>query len=207
MSNTRKAWTPEEKERFRDMCLAGASNKELADVFGCSIFAVQHKRSTWGLTIEKCAAIAAGLSPIVEVPAPPEPTLSERGKEPDEENVADLHEETITIDMVQTFFDLADKLSKNAEAMKKLKTDNLALKTQLLNQSQIIAQLQDTVESLQIATEQICDHVTDIEDESNNKSDFMARSGLSRLFRRYKPLMRLGDEDPEMKEAEDGGND
>lgn len=216
----KKTWTPEEKERFREMCLAGTSNKELADAFGVTLASVHHKRSAWGLTMEKCAATkaAAGKEPIDDIPSPVKPILIEKGgkKKPSkkaaakkaaaEEQTPPDEEEKIVID-AQAFFALAHELSENAETMEKLKTDNLELKTQLLNQSQLIAQQQDAIETLQIVTEQLCDHITDAEDEANNKSDFMARRGLSRLFRRYKPLKRLGTEDPDMKEAENAGND
>lgn len=215
----KKTWTPEEKERFREMCLAGASNKKLADVFGVTLASVHHKRSAWGLTMEKCAAMkaAAGKVPIDDIPSPVKPILSEKGGKKTSKKAATKkaaaeaqtppdEEEKIVID-AQAFFALANELSENAEAMEKLSADNLTLKEQLLSQSQLIAQQQDAIESLQIAIEQLCDHITDAEDEANNKSDFMARRGLSRLFRRYKPLKRLGTEDPDMKEAENAGND
>lgn len=212
----KKTWTPEEKDRFREMCLAGASNKDLADAFDVTLASVHHKRSAWGLTMEKCAAMkAAGNELIDDIPSPVKPILIVKGgkKKPSKKAAAKKAaaeeqtppEEKIAID-AQACFALAHELSENAEAMEKLKADNLELKTQLLQQSQLIAQQQDAIESLQIATEQLCDHITDAEDEANNKSDFMARSGLSRLFRRYKPLKRLGTEDPDMKEAENAGN-
>lgn len=216
----KKQWTPEEYEKFRSMCFAGMSNKKIAEAFGCTVAAVQHRRSRWGLTmaaVEKAKAeaeagtgtgvkAAAGKEPIDDIPTPPKPILSTRSTKTSEEQTPADEEENIEIS-AEAFFALAHELSENAEKMEKLSADNLELKTQLLNQSQLIAQQQDAIESLQIATEQLCDHITDAEDEANNKSDFMARGGLSRLFRRYKPLKRLGTEDPDMKEAENAGND
>lgn len=225
---TKKNWTSEEQAKFRAMCFAGISNKKIAEAFSVTVASVNHCRSRWGLTMtavneakakaEAETKAAAGAEPVDDIPTPPKPILSEKGKKKKtskkaaakkaaaEEPTPPDEEEKIVID-AQAFSALANELSENAENMEKLKTDNLALKELLLAQSQLLAQQQDAIESLQIATEQLCDHITDAEDEANNKSDYMARRGLSRLFRRYKPLKRLGTEDPDMKEADNAGND
>ena len=221
----KKTWTPEEQERFREMCLAGASNKELADAFDVTLASVHHKRSAWGLTMEKCAAMkAAGKEPIDDIPTPPKPILSEKGgkKKPSKKAAAEEQtppEEKITID-AQAIFALTHELSKNAEAMEKLKTDNLELKTQLLNQSQLIAQLQEALEIEQAAStahtsklELIGQAAAILVIEFEKMEHFLGRSGLYRLFHRYKSFtQRAKDslkaaEEAIKKEAENAGND
>ena len=197
--NKGKRWTKEEESELALRLLRGEKVEEIAKALNRPYEGVRSKKEKLRLVKPK-----ASKEPIDDIPSPVKPILSEKGgkKKPSKKAAA---EEKITID-AQAFFALTNELSENAEAMEKLKTDNLELKTQLLNQSQLIAQQQDAIESLQIATEQLCDHITDAEDEANNKSDFMARRGLSRLFRRYKPLKRLGTEDPDMKEADNASN-
>ncbi len=216
----KKIWTPEEKNRFREMCLDGASNKELANAFNVTLASVHHKRSAWGLTMEKCAAMkaAAGAKPIDDIPSPVKPIYAERGM-PAEENAAEAQEKTITID-AQAFFALAQELSENAEAMEKLKTDNLELKTQLLNQSQLIAKLQEYVEGLQGQTAKHQKYISGIKEEmgpmsaiatflmeeDTHKCHYMGRSGLYRLFHRYEPLCRCRHKEAAKKEAKNAGN-
>lgn len=221
MNTNKKYWTPEDKARFTEMCLAGKSNKEIADAFGCRIFAVQHKRSTWGLTIAKCEAMkaAAGKEPIDDIPSPVKPILSTRSaKAPEEQTPAD-EEEKIEIS-AEAFFALAHELSENAEKMEKLSADNLTLKEQLLNQSQLIAQLQDALEIEQAAStahtsklELIGQAAAILVMEFEKMERFLGRSGLYRLFHRYKSLtQRAKDslkaaEEAIEKEAENAGND
>lgn len=216
----KKTWTPEEKEHFREMCLAGASNKELADTFDVTLASVHHKRSAWGLTMEKCAAMkaAAGKEPIDDIPTPPKPILSTRSaKAPEDQTPAD-EEEKIEIS-AEAFFALAHELSENAEKMEKLSANNLTLKEQLLNQSQLIAQLQDALEIEQAAStahtsklELIGQAAAILVMEFEKMEHFLGRSGLYRLFHRYKSFtQRAKDslkaaEEAIKKEAENAGN-
>lgn len=218
---SKKNWTPEEYEKFRSMCFAGMSNKKIAEAFGCSIFAVQHKRSTWGLTIAKCEAMkaAAGKEPIDDIPTPPKPILSTRSaKAPEDQTPAD-EEEKIEIS-AEAFFALAHELSENAEKMEKLSADNLTLKEQLLSQSQLIAQLQDALKIEQAAStahmsklELIGQAAAILVMEFEKMEHFLGRSGLYRLFHRYKSFtQRAKDslkaaEEAIKKEAENAGND
>lgn len=217
----KKTWTPEEKDRFREMCLAGASNKELADAFGVTLASVHHKRSAWGLTMEKCAAMkaAAGKEPIDDIPTPPKPIISTRSTKTSEEQTPADEEEKIEIS-AEAFFALAHELSENAEKMEMLSADNLILKEQLLNQSQLIAQLQDALEIEQAAStahtsklELIGQAAAILVMEFEKMEHFLGRSGIYRLFHRYKsPTQRAKDsleaaEEAIKKEAENAGND
>lgn len=230
---SKKNWTPEEYEKFRSMCFAGMSNKKIAEAFGCTIAAVQHRRSRWGLTmaaVEKAKAeaeagtgtgvkAAAGKEPIDDIPTPPKPILSTRSTKTSEEQTPADEEEKIEIS-AEAFFALAHELSENAEKMEKLSADNLTLKEQLLSQSQLIAQLQDALEIEQAAStahtsklELIGQAAAILVMEFEKMEHFLGRSGLYRLFHRYKSFtQRAKDslkaaEEAIKKEAENAGND
>jgi len=230
----KKQWTPEEYEKFRSMCFAGISNKKIAEAFGCTVAAIQHRRSRWGLTmaaVEKAKAeaetgtgtgvkAAAGKEPIDDIPTPPKPILSTRSAKAPEEQMPADKEEKIEIS-AEAFFALAHELSENAEKMEKLSANNLTLKEQLLNQSQRIAELQDYIEGLQVQTAKHQEYISGIEEEmgsmstiatflmeeDTHKCHYMGRGGLYRLFHRYEPLCRCRRKETEKKEAENAGND
>ena len=238
---TKKNWTSEEQAKFRAMCFAGISNKKIAEAFGVTVASVNHCRSRWGLTMtavneakakaEAETKAAAGAEPIDDIPTPPKPILSEKGKKKKtskkaaakkaaaEEPTPPDEEEKIVID-AQAFFALAHELSENAENMEKLNADNLALKEQLLAQSQHIAELQDALEIKQAAStaqaskiELIGNAAAILVMEFEKMEHFLGRSGLYRLFHRYKSLTKRAKDSLEAaeeaikKEADNACND
>ena len=47
-------WSVESIEKLKNLCLEEKSNKEIAEILGCSLNDVYAKRSQLGITIDKC---------------------------------------------------------------------------------------------------------------------------------------------------------
>ena len=62
----KKIWTLEDDMKFRDMCLEGRSNIEIADEFNVTVKAVYHHRAKMHLTMTEVAALKAKEQRVTE---------------------------------------------------------------------------------------------------------------------------------------------
>lgn len=50
-------WSEQLTSKLKELCHQGKSNKEIASILGCDVADVYNKRSSLGITIEKCKGI------------------------------------------------------------------------------------------------------------------------------------------------------